>query len=401
MYLLGAQFLRNFGPLLVLFFLARLTDQATVGRYSLILAIVTPFFVFGQLGLRTVSLTLKPNARFPSYVSVQSAALLLALICAIVFGAIGTPELLLAIFLAGLLKTADAFSDFLSGPLQRADRAKTIFIASLIAAVLVTSITAITLYVTRDLTATLFSLAITSLACAYLLLFRPAQTATRSGDARSEDRRPEFNRVLLAGLPLGTSMAMMSLISTVPQYIVTASHGEAETARFAVLLYTYALADIVTGTVSQAWVPSAQAQLDSGPSSVVRIALQSSSKWTLLYLPATVLGLLAAAFVFPYVFGTDYTLSFAEAIPLGLAILTLPFAHFMAISVSIQNFYSHTLTLALSSALISVLACFLLIPFMGIAGAFWALFASVVIRGAVGLSILMWDLRTRGSRHSE
>lgn len=393
-FLLGAQFLRNLGPLLILFLLARLTDPETVGVYSLALAIVTPFFVLAQLGMRTVTLTLQPEASFRNYTVVQSAALVLALIAAVVFSAIGTPQLALVVLLAAVLKIADAYSDFLSGPLQRHGRSVTVFTASLIAAVAVSLAAAIVLYLTRDLVPTLTALAGTSLVAAYLCLFRPAHRVSRaieSAEPRRDHRLPaEMRRIVAAGLPLGVAMSLMSLISTVPQYVVTASAGEAETARLAVLLYVYALADIVTGVLSQAWIPHAQAQLRklSARSPILVVSTRGAALWTLVYVPVTVVGLILAEWLLPIVFGAPYTLSLGEAIPLGIAIVLLPSAHFMATAVAIQNDYLHALTLAVGSTVLSLATCLILIPQIGIAGAFWALVVAVAARAVIAVAIL-------------
>jgi len=107
-----------------------------------------------------------------------------------------------------------------------------------------------------------------------------------------------------------------------------------------------------------------------------------------------VIGLIATAQLFPLIFKGDYTLSFAEAVPLGLAILALPLAHFTAIAVAIENYYAHSLILAIFSAGVAILGCIALIPSLGLTGAFIALFASVVTRALIAAGILLWFLRT-------
>lgn len=395
MYLLAAQLLRNLGPLLVIFFLARLTPQETVGQYSLALAIATPFFSFGMLNLRTVTLTLTPEARFSRYVLVQCGGALFALVLSVVVSAVGVPELVPAMLLVSLLKTADAFSDFLSGPLQRSGRAGTILVASLVAAVLVSAMSALTLVLTRELLPTLLTLAVGSLGAMYLFLFRPARSVARARESHliSEYSRThhDIKRILAAGLPLGLSVAIMALISTVPQYIVTANQGPSETARLAVLLYLYALADIVTATVSQAWIPHAQFSVEQSKHrhAVSVLALRASLKWLLVYTPLTLAGLFAAIWAVPAVFGADYTLSPTEALPLGLAILFLPFAHFFGTAVAIRNYYSQSITLAVGAAIVSIVVGIVAIPAFGVAGAFWAVLVSVLTRGALAAFILV------------
>lgn len=392
-HLLGAQVLRNLAPILLLLLLARFTDQATVGQFSLVLAIATPFFVFAQLGLRTVALTLTPDAGFRSYTVTQFCAVTLAFIAVVIAGAISTPTLLVVVVFVALLKVADAFSDFLSGALQRRHRSHTVLIASFVYAAVASAAAAIALILTRSLAPTVLAVAVVSLLAMYLFLYLPARRLARPSTAPQQSK-PEIGRILAAGVPLGITSAVLALISSFPQYVITANQGEAETARFAVLLYVYALADLATGTVAQAWIPVAQAHLARGAGAkTLGLALRSALRWTIVYIPVTIAGLFATAWLFPIVFRGDYTLSISEAVPLGLAIIALPVAHFTAIAVAVENYYVHSLLLAVISTSVAIIGCLTLIPLFGLTGAFIALFASVVTRALVAAGILLWYLK--------
>ena len=391
--LLVAQLLRNLAPILLLLMLARLTDQETVGRFSLTLAIATPIFVLAQLGLRTVSLTLVPDAGLTEYTKVQLVAVGLAFVAVVVIGLIAAPSLLVALVLVSLLKTADAFTDFLSGPLQRRHRSRTILVASVVAALVVSTTAATVLLTTGGLEPTILAVALVSIVVAYVCLYLPARRAS-AAEPPPRDPSAATLSVLKAGLPLGLTTAVLALVSTFPQYVVTATEGAAETARFAVLLYVYALADLVTAALAQAWVPTAQQQLLEGEGvKSLTLALRSAARWTVVYVPVVIIGLLLTAQLFPAIFGPGYTLSLGEAIPLGLAILTLPVAHFTAIAVAIENYYTHSLLLAAASAVVAMVACVVLIPVLGLAGGFVGLFASVLVRAGVATAILLWFFR--------
>lgn len=393
--LLGAQLLRNLAPILLVFLLARFVDQSTVGRFTLSLAIATPLFVFAQLGLRTVSLTLNPDARFNSYARIQAASAGIAVVLVTGIGAAIAPHMLVLLLFVGFLKMADAFADFLAGPLQRRGRSRSILIASAIYAVAASAAAAAVLALKGGLDLTILTVAVVSLLATYLFLYLPAHRASLAESSScGRPHQPETGRVLGAGVPLGLTTAILALVSTFPQYVVTASEGADETARFAVLLYVYALADLVTATLAQAWIPSAQRQLLRGEGrATLRLASMNALKWTAVYAPLTLLGLLATSFLFPLVFGERYTLSPSEALPLGLAVIALPLAHFTAIAVAIENYYTHSLILAVFSATVAIGGCLILIPALGITGAFIALFASVVTRALVAAGILLWYLK--------
>lgn len=393
MHLLGAQVLRNLAPILLLFLLARLTNQDTVGSYSLALAIATPFFVFAQLGLRTVSLTLNPDANFTIYMRVQGTAVLLAAIGAALAAAFTSLPLLGLVALVGLLKTADAFSDFLSGPLQRRGQTVTILVSSFVYAAASSAAAALTLTFTKNLELTILAIGVVALITTALVLYRPARRLAKVSETAASNKL-QLKRVLAAGVPLGATSGILALTSTFPQYVITSSHGEALTARFAILLYVFALADIATGTIAQAWIPNAQHRLAHNKNlSTLALALRASLKWSAVYIPTVVLGLTATAALFPIIFGQEYTLSLTEAIWLGASILALPFAHFTAMSVAIENQYIHSVTLAVVSTTVAAAIGITCIPEFGISGAFAALFASIGSRGITATVILLWFKR--------
>ncbi|WP_295034249.1 hypothetical protein, partial [uncultured Microbacterium sp.] len=130
-YLLAANVLRYVGPLGMLVLLAQFTTPDTVGAYTLSLAIVTPMFVFAQLSLRTVYLTIRPPVRIAVLLGVQAAALLFAAIVTGIIGGVFQAALLPLLAAAALGKIMDAYVDLLSGPLQAAGRERRIFWASL------------------------------------------------------------------------------------------------------------------------------------------------------------------------------------------------------------------------------------------------------------------------------
>ncbi len=75
-HLFGASIVRNLGQLGVMILLARSLS------YTLAMAIVTPIFVFAQLNLRTVFLTILPPQPINSHLAEQHLAIITATIVA-------------------------------------------------------------------------------------------------------------------------------------------------------------------------------------------------------------------------------------------------------------------------------------------------------------------------------
>ena len=402
-WLLSANILRNVGLIVVLVVLARLTSTETVGRYALALAITTPIFVLAQLGLKGVYLTMQHDYRFRSYALVQlvmvAAAVMLSVGVAFVFNR----DLLLTVTLVAIIKVADSLCEFFSAPLQKYYAARRIFWAYLTSAVLGSVVTGIALAVTRDLDVALAGLAVTSLFVAIFLMWLPAQRLVRGreGDGHSLlapalDRK----RILLAGLPMGVAGAILALVSSMPQYFLARDHGESTVGYFVVLLYIFAIVDIFSGTLTQAWIPKARQVLeniDRNHFRFLRSTLVTTGWWSLVLMPLAVIGLIIASVLLPIVFGPEYTLSFEVALPLFVGIVVLPATHFGGTAVAVQNFYVHGITLSIASALVSLIACSALIPQFGAAGALWAITVAYSARGVLAFVILYTRARSVAS----
>ncbi|MCL2422593.1 MAG: hypothetical protein FWD11_01660 [Micrococcales bacterium] len=394
-WLFGASVVRNLGPPVVLVLVAQvLGDPTTLGRYSLALAIATPLFSLAQLGLRVVYITLRPNAPIKDYVVVQGLALGAALaVTGVVAGAGGVlvgASFAVTLVMVGVAKAADMFAETLTGPLQLTERLSRIFGAAVGTVVVAVGATTVVLAVTKDLNWSLAALAVAGVGATFVFMYRPVRAVGMStglwagGSATGRD-------VLRAGLPSGVLVAVISLVATMPQYFLTFWHGVEAAGRWLVLFYVYAMADLATGAVVQVWIPTARRRLAAHalPGELARTV----TRWTGVYLPGTALGLVLATWLLPVVFGPTYTLGLEQAVPLGLAIVALPFAYFAQASVSVLNRYAHGLTLSICSTAVAFGLCAVLVGPYGLAGAAWALAGAVVTRGAVATAVVLRGCR--------
>lgn len=403
-WLLAANVLRNVGLIVILVLLARFTSQEVVGRYAIALAMTTPIFTFAQLGLKGVYLTMRRNHRFDSYLQVQVAMILLAIIVSLVFGLVFTPAAVLTVALVALIKAADAFSDLLAGVFQRYHRSAWIFMAYLGGALLGSAATAFALAITRELNVALGGLAVTSLLTAIVFLGLTARRLVAlHEDSSHQELSPAQDRrsILRAGLPTGVAASILALVASMPQFFLAQSHGSAPVGHFAVLLYVVALADIFTGTLTQTWIPTARAALAGDrTAALLRTVTRTTGWWTAIFLPVTVTGLVLTWFALPILFGKDYTLDLGQAVPLAVCVLLFPAVHFSGTSIVVHNLYTHNLGLSLIVLAVCFVACLAFIPPASIAGALWATAAAEAGRAAAGYGLLGLVTRRRSAPHT-
>lgn len=392
--LLAGNILRNLGLVVVLVMLARFTSTSTVGRYALGLAITGPIFVFAQMGLRSVYLTMSKNHRFSSYLQVQLIMLAVAIGLSCTASVIFHPDLFLIVVLVSLVKVADSLTELLSGPMQSYARAGGIVWGNAVSAALGSVTTGVLLVLTHDLNIALAGLAASSLIAVCAMMGLPAWRLTREREHSEHSQLPvrqDWLFIFRAGLPTGLAGAIVTLVSSLPQFFLARDHGIALVGSFAVLLYFFAIVDIFAGTLSQAWITAARQALavaGSNRHGFVAFAFKATVRWSIIFVVLAVVGVWLASIVLPIVFGPQYTVSFAEAVPLAAAIAVLPLAHFGGTALAVQNFYVHGITVGVSSAVVCLALCALLIPSLGISGALWATGVAYGARGLTAFTIL-------------
>jgi O-antigen/teichoic acid export membrane protein/O-antigen ligase len=385
--LLSASVVRYAGQLAVLVLLARLAGPGSVGQFTVALAVCAPVYILAGFGIRTVHLTL-PVPLAPQVCerfllgALGTAAAVIALLAVLL-----PPEIGVVVALVALIRTGETLAELYGAMLQRAGRPGALVGAVASGVVLQTAAVALVLLRGGPLP---FALSASALVygLSLLLVMRPLALRASARDVVSRPRRPGQWRLLFAaGLPTGIAIGMLTLLSTVPQYLLGAGGEIADAGRFAVLLYTVVAVETVLHALAQSWIPHARtlrAEGLLGLSAVVRTGL----RWTLLAGAPGLAGLALAAWILPAVLGPDFAVTPSLAAPLACAILLVPGAFAADTAVVVRNRYSLSMTvsvcaLACGSALGAVL---LLRGEFGLIAALWTFAGTMAVRAAGGFA---------------
>lgn len=396
-WLLLANVFRNVGLIALLILIARYTTPEDVGRYALALAITAPIFVFAEFGLRTVYLTMHKDHPFSSYLLVRVAATALALVVSSGVATVTAPEFLSTVTLVALIKWFDSVSDVLSAPMQRFGCTRGIAWGYGVLALLTTTLGWTSLALSHDLDTSLLAVAVGSFLVAVGVMTPTARLALGRNKLLSRDTSPELPRgaqgwqaVLRAGLPTGVSWALLSLVSTIPQYFLTAIHGAASAGLFAILLYVVAAVELFLNALAQSWIPRARDLLhvSHGRQELVHEAARMALRWTGVFVPLAIAGIWLSALLLPIVFGSDFTLSLEAALPLTVCVVIAPAVFFGSMAVAVRNFYRLGAALGLVAVLTCVVSCLVMIPALGVPGALWSIVAAYAIRAVVAFLIV-------------
>lgn len=379
-WLLGANVSKTAGLLLFLVVLARLTNTEIVGEYALALAITAPVFVFAQFGLKGIFLTHKVVFPFGTYLWVQLIGATAATLVSVCIGLLTSREFALTVLLVALIKSVDSITDVFAGPLQQYEQTAHVFIGSGASSLLAAGVATGALVLGSSLNLALAFFAVTTLVTAAPTMWRrglkTVRTRVAHGHARAENHWRNIWHLLRAGVPVGLSGALIALVATLPQYFLSIYAGPSAVAHFAVFFYTIALADIFLSTLTQSWIPRAREALSHpglAPHGFFRFMLRTTVIWSIGVAFAALVGIAAAGLVIPAIFGEGFELTPTIALPIWISIVAMPLVAFTNIGTIVRNLYLHTIWLSLTAAVVSLVACSLLIPPLGIAGAFWSL----------------------------
>lgn len=220
--------------------LAKAGNASVVGQYVLGLAISAPVFMFTNLNLRAVQATdARSDFEFADYFTLRILASLAGVLTVAVVSLslnydVGTR---LVIFLLGVAKAIESLGDVVAGLLQRIERIHQVAISLVFRGTLSLGAFGITYLVLRNLTA-----AVCALVLSWSIVFVAYDLKCAAGALRDGERFLRFmpgtlRRLAVLSAPLGVVMALISLNTNVPRYILARTLGDAKLGIFASLGY--------------------------------------------------------------------------------------------------------------------------------------------------------------------
>jgi O-antigen/teichoic acid export membrane protein len=382
----------------VVAFIARLGSLEAQGQYAYALAITAPLTMLLRCNLSAVLATDHEHRfRYQDYLHVRLALSLAFLIVVPVLAVAMDGSLLLAgvAFSVACFKSVEGLSDIAGGALQRGRlfgrlaAAMTLRAGFLLAAFLSALVWTGSVRAGALLTA-----------CMWLLVFflveRPALPPD-SGSPPAAGGLGRAGEVLAECWPLGATMALVSLISYMPIYVLQSTSSLAEVGRFAAVNYL----GMIGGLLGTAAVQAAAGRLAQyyHESRAAYLRLFGTIAVTMLAGSAVLIGLIDALGerVLIVLYGQQYA-GLGQILSItaqGIAV-TLLLAIF-GLSLTIFRAFRAMLLMNVVSAGVVLGLCLWLIPDGGIEGAARALLYGLLVKLVLSASINLVLLRGRGS----
>lgn len=252
----------NFSQWLLLLVLARLADQASVGNFSLMLAISAPIFLTVGLNLRTVQATdARRRWRLEEYLLLRQILNLVAIMVTVAAGLIigFRGWNLAALTVVSVAKGLEAGSQVFYGYFQLRERLDLVSRSLLSRAVLGPCLFLLGFRSTHQLAIAAVGLAVGWGTVQVLLDQRNARRLA-SDDIRPlasmrTVRRREVASLARKALPLGLDQGVSSLCVNIPRYVIKYFVGVAHLGVYASQAYLAQVISLITSAMSTVFVP--------------------------------------------------------------------------------------------------------------------------------------------------
>ncbi len=386
--------------------MAKLGSAQLVGQFALGLAVTGPVIMFSSLQLRNVQAgDARRRNRFSDYLALRlvcTAAALLFIGGLAYCGGYG-PETTLVILAVGIAKAFEATSDVCYGALQQEERMDRVARSMLIKGpVSLAAFTAATFATGSALWA---SAALAGVWGLVLALHDLPMAARILRDLRNESIRPRWNISAMAelarlALPLGIAMMLISLNVNIPRYFVESHRGERELGIFAAMAYILLVGNTVVSALGQSASPRLARQFAEGD-----LAAYGKLLRQLLAIGGLMggVGVLASLVIGRPLLVLLYSPEYAERVDVFCWLMTAGAAanlcSVLGYGMTAARCFRPQVPLFGLSVVISVLACYWLVPSYGLRGAAWALLASysVQLLGCLVIHAQLIGIRGNGA----
>jgi O-antigen/teichoic acid export membrane protein len=229
-------------------------DTSTVGLFSLVLAYVSPTFIFFNLKLRSVLATDVNNEySFEFYSKMRTFTSICSLIVIVVIvTTLENNSVIIYGTLLGISKYFEMKSEIIYGYLQRNGEFNKIALSIFFRGSLILGSVLIIFYLSQNLYLTIFTMIIVNLLIFYLF---DKKTINVYEDNISNKEFKEILKLSKKLLPLGFSALLGSLIVNLPRMIIEKNIGIHELGIFSGISYVMVSGNTIVASISQIYIP--------------------------------------------------------------------------------------------------------------------------------------------------
>ncbi|MVO98681.1 lipopolysaccharide biosynthesis protein [Paenibacillus lutrae] len=382
----------------ILMALAKLGDARMVGQFALALAITAPVFMFLNLQLRAVLATdANKNMPFSHYIGLRICTTLLALTVLggfIIISGYDTQTQIIILLIA-FSKAAESMSDIIYGLLQNNEKMDFISISLIVRGIASLLVTSGMLYVTGDLTISL----LTYMGSWLLILIVYDIPKSRIFSVLTPTLSLKSLLPLLRiSLPMGFVMLLISLNTNIPRYFISGYEGTEQLGYFSALAYVMVAGTTVISALGQSASPRLAKYYSSGKlNSFYTLLMKIGMLFIILALSAISIVMFLGQPILSILYGpsySDYSYIFT-LITIGAGIGYL--GSLVGYGLTSARIFGTQVYLFIFINISLLLACYLLIPSLGLEGAAYSLIVGNIAQLIGSLFIFYFHFYKAGS----
>jgi O-antigen/teichoic acid export membrane protein len=386
----------------ILVAIAKLGTPTMVGQFVLGLAVAAPVFMLTSLQLRVVlTIDARNQYRLGHYIAPRllGTAVGLVVITSFVFVSHLHRDTAVVVLLVGVAKAVETLSDIIYGFWQKHERFDKIAIALTGRGIGSVAIMTGVLYFTRSMA---FAAAATA-----LYWFVWLATYERHGTKnllesvspkevlRAEWERGKCGRLVMLSLPLGLVMLLVSLNTNIPRYFVEHFCGESALGYFAAMAYTFTAGNTVMAAIGQSAMPRLARYFLSNRPAFARLLKNMLLLGAVVGISAIGLALFFGPAFLRLVYRADYAQYATVFTRLMVAAAFAYVGSMLGYGMTAAQVFRPQVPLFLAAAAVTTLACWYLVPRLGLTGGAYAVLIGSVFSCAGSAYLVFSSFRSQ------
>ena len=377
--------------------LAKLGSPEMVGQFTLGLAVTAPIMMFTNLQLRIVQATdVKQQFLFSDYLALRliSTGLALLTITIISFFSGYGGEISLVIFLIGVAKTFEAISDIFCGLIQQHERMDRIAISLMIKGPLSLLLLGIGVYLSGRVSWGVLGLIFTWVVVLFSYDIRSGLLIIKQrSKLQPRWHKKSLIKLTWLSLPLGFVMMLISFNANIPRYFIERYLGVRELGIFAALAYLMVAGGMVINALGESAIPRLAKYYAEGNHKAFRnLLLKLLGIATVLggigVLVAVIGGRPILTLLYRPEYGEQTTLFICLMVVAGINYMS----SFLGYAMTAARYFRMQIPLFMTVASISGIACFWLLPKLGLLGGALALLLGSITQLIISVGVIIYIL---------
>ncbi len=363
--------------------LAKMGSPSVVGQFALGLAVTAPVFMLTNLQLRGVQATdAKSEYEFGHYFTLRLIASLLGIgvVAGIAFWSKYERTTAAVVVLVAVAKAIESMSDVANGLQQKHEHLDQVAIGLMLKGALSVTTFATVYHMSHRLTSAVVALVFS---WATVTLFYDLRLALRlEGGVRrffSADWR-KIVRLVVLSAPLGMVMAMISLNTNIPRYVIERQLGQRELGIFAAMAYLVTAAGLIVNALGQSATARLSRMFATGNLQGFKLLVgKLAVLGALLGVVGVPLALLVGRRLLTLLYAPEYGEYLGTFLIMVATVSVTATASFLGYAVTAAREFRIQVPIVGAAAVAVLVSSVLMVPKLGIAGSALALLASAAV----------------------